>query len=365
MPPSSKLDDLIALAREPSSARRRELLREVTDLFFSHSGPHGPQEMALFDGVLSTLAAEMEEAVRAELSGRVAQAEPPLPALARRLAWDDSFVVAAPILAHSPALSEADLLEVARSRGQEHLRAISGRTDLSEAVSDTVVKRADDVTLGVLLSNPEAPLSRQAAETVVDRAAANPALHQAVIDRQTLPIDLLNEMYFVVEARLRERIMTRNAALDPAALDAALAVGRLTVAARDGALPSDYLQAVAHVRKLRASGQMTPPTLAALLRQGERTRFVVALSELSDIDFNTTRRIVDRQEIDALAIICRAADFERALFLTFAVLILDSDRGMSVAEAYGKRYAELPRDAAQRTIRFWRMRRQTGDVAAA
>ncbi len=40
---------------------------------------------------------------------------------------------------------------------EAHLRAISGRRDLSEAVSDTVVQRADDVTLGLLLSNPQVP----------------------------------------------------------------------------------------------------------------------------------------------------------------------------------------------------------------
>ncbi len=38
---------------------------------------------------------------------------------------------------------------------------------------------------------------------------------------------------------------------------------------------------------------------------------------------------------------------------------------MGKAKAYGELYAALPRDAALRTIRFWRMRRTTGDVAAA
>ena len=51
-----------------------------------------------------------------------------------------------------------------------------------------------------------------------------------------MPLDLLNEMYFVVEARLRDQILARNSELDPADLDAALARGRKSVAARDGAL---------------------------------------------------------------------------------------------------------------------------------
>jgi uncharacterized protein (DUF2336 family) len=38
---------------------------------------------------------------------------------------------------------------------------------------------------------------------------------------------------------------------------------------------------------------------------------------------------------------------------------------MTRAKSYGDLYNNLPRDAALRTIRFWRMRRTTGDVAAA
>ena len=51
---------------------------------------------------------------------------------------------------------------------------------MSSAVSDAIVARGDDDTLGVLLRNDGAVLSREAHETVVDRAAANPALHEAV-----------------------------------------------------------------------------------------------------------------------------------------------------------------------------------------
>jgi len=172
-------------------------------------------------------------------------------------------------------------------------------------------------------------------------------------------------MYFVVEARLRQQIMARNAALDPAALEAALAVGRKRLATRDGALPADYEQAEAQVRALKSRGAINPQILAGFLRHNERTKFLIALSELSDIDFHTARRIVERRELDALAVVCRAADFDRALFLTFAVLILEPGQAMAKAQEYGKLYAELPRDTALRTMRFWRLRRTTGDVAAA
>jgi uncharacterized protein (DUF2336 family) len=66
-----------------------------------------------------------------------------------------------------------------------------------------------------------------------------------------------------------------------------------------------------------------------------------------------------------LAIVCKAADFERSLFLTFAVLVLDADSdAIGRANQYGDLYAELPKESAQRALRFWRMRRQSRDLAA-
>jgi uncharacterized protein (DUF2336 family) len=360
----SKLNHLIALAQEPSSAKRRELLREVTDMFFAGAEGHSPGELQAFDGVMGALAAEMEQEIRVELAGRIADVESAPRNLVRALAADN-LAVAEPILARSSVLGERDLVALAETKGQAHLRAISSRNDLTTAVSDVIVARADDDTLSALLVNPTVPLSRQASEAVVDRASENPALHAVVVDRHDLPVDLLNEMYFVVEARLREQIMARNASLDPADLEAALEVGRKRVAARDGALPPDYEEAEAHVRALKVRGAISPMTLAGFLRHNQRTRFLIALAELSGVDFHTARRIVDRRELDALAIICKAADFDRALFLTFTVLILEPGRGMAKAQEYGKLYQDLPKESALRTMRFWRLRRSTGDVAAA
>jgi uncharacterized protein (DUF2336 family) len=186
-----------------------------------------------------------------------------------------------------------------------------------------------------------------------------------VVNRRSLPIDLLNEMYFVVEGQLRGKILERNAEVDPAELEAALAAGRNRVAVQDGALPDDYAAAERDVRSMVARKALTPKALASMLRNRESTKFMVALAELAAIDFNTARLILERRELDALAIVCRAADFERSLFLTFAVLVLDRDADpMGRAKEYGDLYAELPRESAQRTLRFWRMRRTAPEMAA-
>ncbi len=353
----SRLPDLIALAQEDSSPKRRALLRELTDRFFGT--PHRTEaELALYGAVLSDLTDAMETAVRAELAQRFAHASDAPHQLIRRLANDEAETVAAPVLSASPVLTEDDLIHVIRSRGQGHMRAVSRRVAVSEAVSDAIVERGDDETLGVLLGNQGAALSRAASETAVERARINPALHEVTVERASLPPDLLNDLYFDVEARLRQRILEQNARLDPALLENALAAGRARVAADDGALPADYAESLAYVEELRAANQLTPQVLARFLRSGGQTAFLIALSQLADVDFHSARKIIERRELDALAVVCKAADLDRALFLTYAVVLLNTDdNAMGKARAYAGMYNELTREAAMRTLRFWRARK--------
>ncbi len=341
--------------------RRRELLRRVTETFLAYEPAADSREMEHFDDVLSVLTEQMEQEVRAELSYRLAAADAAPVSLARRLARDE-IAVAGPILANPKLLTEDDLLDLVRTHGQDHLRAVSGRDGLSEAIADVIVERGDDQTLGVLIRNETASFSRWASETVVDRAMTNPDLHEAVVSRRELPIDLLNQMYFVVEQRLRERIRERNADVDPEVLEAALSAGRARVATQDGALPADFAQADADVARALRLKKLDAATLASYLRNGKRTQFMIALSRLGEVEYPILSRIVDNCDLDALAIVCKAADLDRAGFMTFAVLIGDDRRDTSRAHVYGQVYADLSRETALRTLRFWRIRRE-GEAA--
>ena len=359
-PLGSKLDALTALASEPSSSRRRELLREVTDLFFAPTPPP-TQVLDLFDSALDRMADAMEVELRTDLARRLAPAATAPVRLVSRLIGDPEDEVAAPILEHAPALAERDLIAAAAAGGQGRLRLLSRREDLTEAVSDRIVARGDDETVGVLVANENAPLSRAASEAVVDRALVNPDLHEAVVGRDNLPVDLLNEMYFTVEARLRERIASRNARLDPAVLDAALRSSRTRMASRSGALPPDYEEAVVSVERLGGHGPIAAQTLVGFLRAGEETRFLVAFARSAELEFETVRRVIARRDFDALILICRAAGYDAALLRTLA-LLLGADAQVPVVTLVA-RFAELDRETAQRVLRFWKVRR-AGALAA-
>lgn len=357
----SKLDALARLSSEPSSERRRELLREITDVFFAPVPPP-PRVAELFDAALERMTDTLGAELRVELAQRLLPAPRAPRRLLTRLAADPAPEVAEAVLEGCASLTEADLDLVVATAEQRRLRAVSRRGDLTETLSDKIVARGDDDTLGVLVANPAAPLSRAASELVVDRALENPALHEAVVGRDGLAVDLLNELYLVVETRLRERIVARNAALDPAVLDAALKVSRRRVAVREGLLPPDYEAAVASVRRSAERGPIPPQSLAAYLRAGEQTRFTAALAHACELDYTTVRRVLDRRDVDALALICRAADYDAALFRTLLVLMqAPLDQPLTTVV---DRFSALPRESALRVVRFWKVRRGGEALAA-
>lgn len=361
--PTSSLVDLISLAQEPSSSKRRELLRSITNIFMTNPDAINDNEMQLYDSVMSQLSNDMEAVVRAEIANTLADATAAPLGLLRKLASDD-INVAEPILERSKALTEGDLMHVVSTLGQAHLRAVSRREEVPESVSGVIVTRGDDTTLHTLLSNDGARLSRAANEEVVQRAQANPALHEVVVNRPDMPPDLMNDMYFVVEARLRERIMQENAKLDPALVEKALSAGRSRVAVAYGDFPPDYEKINKDVELLRKSERLTPNLIAKYMRDPNPTYFLCALAQMADIDFMTARHVVNKREVDALAIACKAAGLDKALFLTCAMLMLgEQENAMGKAAEYGKLYMDLPQDTAMRTIRFWRMRRAEGHAA--
>ena len=355
---------LVDLARARDSEQRRELLREVTDLFFDTSGGRTAREDALFDEVLQMVAAEMQEGVLAELAQVFAGAEDAPVGLMRDLA-NHAFEIAAPVLRHSKVLDEQTLLQVVNYQSQAHIKAVAQRDMVSEAVSDAIVRFGDDHALDALIRNDGAKISRGSMEAAVDRARRNDMLHEGVVNRGDIPLDLLNEMYFIVESGLREQILHRNSQVDSKTLDAALAKTRDRLRKSVDEMSEETRKAVEFIQSKKNAGELNARLLISLYREAKRAHFLYGLAELTNLDHDTARELIDRKDIDGLAMICRAANIERPLFVTIAVLACGGGDAMSKAEEFGKMYNSVPVEAAQRAMRFFKVRKAAGDGRAA
>ena len=89
----------------------------------------------------------------------------------------------------------------------------------------------------------------------------------------------------------------------------------------------------------------------------KQAHFLYGLAEITQLEPDTVADIVGRQDIDGLAMICRASNIERPLFVTLAVLTCGGDEAMARAEEFGRMYNNVPVEAAQRALRFFKVRK--------
>jgi uncharacterized protein (DUF2336 family) len=362
---ASNFARLLELARETSSEKRRELLRQVTDAFITpRAPPRAHLEADLFDDFVTTVAHDLEEAVRIELSEKIASVDLPVNRTARRLAMD-SIAVARPVLEKSKALTERDILEVINRKTQDHLMAVTRRQDIGEKVSTALVEKGEDAVVASLLSNQEARISRATYEKVAERAETSPILQAPLVKNRNVPLDVLNSVYLQVEVGLRADIMKRFQGVSPAELEAALEVGRTRVASAYGALPVDYNAAADQIRILESSGRLNGETLVRLIYEQRKTAFALGLARLVGISFELTNRIISSNDLDALAMLCRGAGFARPIFVTMCLVLDNKGYNIKQAEELGDLYELVPMIAAQRALKFWKVRvKSEGDQAA-
>jgi len=348
---------LLKIAKEPSSDKRRELLRQITDMFLTNPGGHTAVSYAAFDEIAGTVIADFTSEVRSELARTLTQTSLPLRNTARQLAMDD-IEIARPVLEGWNALTEADLIDVVQTKSQEHMIALIKRSEIGEKVSSALVAHGEDRVVTALLSNKGAAIDRETYEKVTERCQSNTVLHAPLVRRQGVPLDLLNDLYASVAVELRQEILKQYEGVSSQELDAALERSRSRVSKLYGALPADIEVAERQLRMLERAGDLKPALLVRLMRDGSKSRtlYLLAVAKLTDTDYEVISRIMDVRDVDALALLCRAAGFDRGLFVALSLSVAGDHHMMSKLDEFGALYERVPVMTAQRAVRFWKLR---------
>ena len=144
-----------------SKERCTVILLHIIDLFTYGSKSLSENELELFDELFIPLSLISDGSLRLLLAETLARSAKAPRATTRMLAGDDDIKVAYPILVHSRRLDETALVQIAQTKGQAHLRAISRRELLAAAVTDVLVERGDRKVVASLLANPDAKFSHK------------------------------------------------------------------------------------------------------------------------------------------------------------------------------------------------------------
>lgn len=342
---------LAELDAQDSSDKRRALLRQVTGTL--RHATYSPAEQAALDTLLQTVAEQFSAEVRMEFARLVAVTSHNLPLAGEKFALD-MIEVAEPLLRQAGSLSDETLLKVVSQKSQAYLMAVTKRGAVSEKVSHALVEHGDDSVVTSLLANDGAKIAVETFDMVARRAETSAGLQEPLVRRKDVPPDILHGLYLKVEAALRAEILAKFEGYPPEVLEKAFARSRTRVTNAWHKMPPDYNAAVRHVDMLKKDGRLAPDMLVDLLRQGEKslTIFHVAFAALVDVEYDVIARITGQPDLDALALLCRGAQFDASLYVVLA-LALSPGEGADPAALAGI-YQSVPVTAAQRALRFWK-----------
>jgi uncharacterized protein (DUF2336 family) len=339
-----------------SSARRVQMLRQVTDLFLSDADRLNENQIGVFDDVLVRLIERMESRTLAQLSATLSDSAFAPREIVRQLAYHEEASVAVPVLSKSKRLSESDLIEIANTHGQQHLLAISNRETLNEPVTDALLKRGNSQVSHALANNTGARFSEQGYSTLVENAEKDGELAQKLGLRLDIPINMLRELLSkataVVRAKLLKAAPTEMREKIQTAIDA--------IAAQIGVkvpTPVDYTQSEAIVLALNRAGKLGDQTINRFAVQGEYSNVIAALSLLSMVHIEAVEPLIHNPRPDGLIVACKASRLD---WTTTMMILRNRPKCAPLSRQeleQGKEVFEtLSLSAAQRTIRFWSAR---------
>jgi uncharacterized protein (DUF2336 family) len=346
------LDELIDIVATGSAGERLRILQRVTDLFLAGSRRYSSRQIALFDDVLQQLASDIETKARAKLANQLASLEHAPPRLIRQLAFDDEIVVAGPVLTHSPQLSDADLVENARTKSQDHLYAIAQRLKLSEAVTDVLVERGDRRVVRKVAGNRGASFSLAGYSKLTERARHDRKLTKSLAERSDIPRQYFLKLLENASASVRARLEAAN----PQAVEAVrTAVDDVATDLQQEARKASRKHAIAERdgnRRFNAD-PVTEGNVHAPAQAQEFEKTVVALAKLGRFPVDLVERALLDEGEEMILILAKAADC--SWITTRELLQMAAAQRNLTPEALSRafeRYKKLSRQTARDIVSF-------------
>jgi uncharacterized protein (DUF2336 family) len=362
---SSIVDEVETAINAGSAEKRLETIKRVTDLFLASAGSFDSEQIKLFDVVLERLVKTIEIRAIADVSARIALAEmssqlAPLaqspPSVIRRLAKNDEIAVAGPVLAESARLSTADLVEIAETKGEQHLLAVSGRWWLNEVVTDAILVRRYPTVSRRIVNNPGARVSAAGFAIVVAQAESDPELAVETGIRVDLPPELRHQLLSRATEDVRSRLLARAPPHVFEEIRSAIAAVAAGVN-REMSKARDFTAAKHFVTLLNANGELNEATLFGFAKQRKYEETVAALAALSQSTVEVIRPLMQSLRDDGVLIPCKVA----GLSWETVSAILESrfatgSMGPHELEKIRGQFARITNDNARRLLRFWQVR---------
>jgi uncharacterized protein (DUF2336 family) len=361
----SIVDEVETAISTGSAEKRLDTIKRVTDLFLSSAGTFNGEQIELFDNVLERLIKTIEIRAVADISARMALVEmssqlAPIaqapPSVVRRLARNDEIAVAGPVLAESARLNTEDLVEIAETKGEQHLLAISGRWWLKEVVTDALLARRYPSVSRRVISNPGARVSASGFAIILAQAESDPELAVETGIRVDLPPELRQQLLRNATEAVRSRLLSRAPPHLFEEIRSAIAAASTGVS-REMSRVRSFTAAKRLVAQLKDKGELNEAALLGFAKQRKYEETVAALAELSQSTIEVIRPLMQSLRDDGVLVPCKAAGlgWETVHAVLNSRFATGNMGPRELARAQGQ-FAQLTTENAHRLLRFWQVR---------
>ena len=321
--------------------------------------------------ILRVMAGDAAEMVRKAIAETLRASSIVPRDVAVRLARDVE-TVCLPILAFSPAFTDADLAEIVRLGGPVRQIAVAKRPTLSPTVTQSLADFGAERAVSEACANPGAEFAEAALQHIVDRFEGSERVLAAVAYRQVLPLSVTERLIGLVSDTVRDHLVSRHGVSAEAALEVAVGVReRATVDLVDQVgCASDVRGLVTH---LHAERRLTASLLLRALAHGHMTFFEWGLAELAETPHHRTWLMIHDAGPLGLRAIYERAGLPARLFPAFRAAVdayhsMDFDGGPNDQQRFQQhmlqRFLTQPVAAAREDVDYLleRMDRVAKDV---
>ena len=359
--PASLLPELEDAVHHGSAEKRIEMLRRITSLFLDGAAAFSSEHVALFDDAIGCLIEQIETKALAELARRLAPVANAPSGVVHTLAKNDDIAVAGPVLRQAK-LTEAALTQIAATKGQAHMLALSTRTSLSEALSDILVTRGDRAVARSIATNRKAQLSDSAFTTLVEQAEQDNVLAEKVGLRTDIPPHLFRQLLMQASDVVQKWLLAKAKPDTRDEIRRIFAKVTDDVAAK--AAPRNYTAGLAAVRALHKERKLTEADTAQFARTGRYEETVAALATLCAVPVDVVDRLISGERADPMLILARAAGFGWPTVREIIIARPGPKPSSQMLDAAYENFERLTAATAQRVVRFWQVRQGTGEQAS-
>lgn len=348
---STLLIDLETSIATADPTRHVRCLKDLTGLFLASADRLADEHVDVYDAVMQRLLAVVETEQRARFA-RIMAPVPKAPPRTIATLARDHISVAAPVLAQSSRLGDADLAVIAASSSQEHLLAITSRRSLPSTVTDILVERGNKLVLRAAAQNPGARFSDEGFERMVEKSTDDPSLQQIVGLRADLPPKQFRVLVEKAAREVKEKLITEAKGEKLAALDKIVVAAVRTLDEQALEMKRDYAAALAAIERVAQCGKLNEQTVATLARSGKFEEVTCALSHLTRLPIDAVENALIGERAGGLVLVARALNFT---WTTVRALLKLRKRGLPSQgdlEGLMREFQEMSPSTARRALGF-------------